>query len=82
VRWIEEVERVFESASHYRGRMSYEIRYLKRGVAETENWHGSFEEAKGLAQAAVASGDYDHAEVWDDDGLRFHCPRVTRPSQS
>jgi hypothetical protein len=61
--------------------MSYEIRYLKRGVAETEKWSGSFDEAKGLAQAAVASGDYDRAEVRDEEGLRFHCPRVTRPSQ-
>jgi hypothetical protein len=59
--------------------VAYEIRYLKREVAVgTESWNGSLQDARGLAQSAVNSGEYDAAEVHGPDGRLFRWPRTVR----
>jgi hypothetical protein len=60
--------------------VAYEIRYLKgERPLGIETWDGSLDEARGMAKAAVESGEYDSGEVHGEQGLIYRWPRTVRP---
>ncbi|MEM8725953.1 MAG: hypothetical protein AAGE86_10575, partial [Pseudomonadota bacterium] len=62
--------------------MTYTISYMQNGrsVAD-EPWKGSFSDAKRIVEGAVASDEYDRADIRNDrDEIVFARPRNVRPA--
>jgi hypothetical protein len=61
--------------------MGYKVRYLVRGRETGHEFVADFDAAKTLVENAVASGNFDSAEVVDSDGhVAFRRPRTVRPA--